>query len=132
MLVECLPIMSVVHDNLSRQYTGRSEAPADKLNVADPVVDELPAAVRETGRGPAECGDEIDEIRRKEQLLTEGIRALQDSVLDLNGQLEAAQRDLAAQREENQRLRARSAADRTSGKSLLAEASGMGATGGSS
>lgn len=85
--------MSVVHDNLSRKDRGRTrDVPSGAQSGADdPSADEV---------------SEFDrEIARKERLLTEGIRRLQEHVVELTGQLEATRKDLEQEREDNIRLR---------------------------
>jgi len=101
--------MSRVHANLSQSSTeGRTAATA---------------AQAEKGVVPAP----LAEIQRKERRLAEGIRELETTIADLRKRLDDAERALAAQQAENERLLSRlspqaSSAQGTYPSSLVSEA----------
>jgi hypothetical protein len=84
--------MSVVHDNLSRRAAGVSS-------------DAAAPGPEARGSAPEDGEDFAREVRRKETLLTEGIRDLQKNVAELAAKLAEAEQELQRQREENERLR---------------------------
>lgn len=104
--------MSRVHDNLRRDEETSPVPPADAhlRDVQPDAQPDLPrSALRRPGTGssPVEEDSEalVREVRRKERLLTEGIRQLQNSVDDLSRDLETARQNATREKEENARLR---------------------------
>lgn len=88
--------MSVVHNNLSR---GEGRTPGGDEGVSRPDP-------------PPDPGDFEREVQRKEKMLKQGLRQMEEQIARLTAELDAVRRELQKEREDNLRLRQGAMSDR--------------------